>query len=86
MPATSFYCSQPDCVFTVVFRFIAALWLQFPYYDWVALGGIVSTTLGVLLWYQWADRSSWFLGIAVGLSFIAGGAAWCAFAVNLKTA
>jgi uncharacterized membrane protein HdeD (DUF308 family) len=71
-------------VFGGIFRFITALWLQFPQYKWMAFSGIVSLALGIVLWSLWPNSASWFLGFAVGVSFIAAGVAWCAFAVNLK--
>jgi uncharacterized membrane protein HdeD (DUF308 family) len=36
-------------VFGGIYRFVAALWLQFPQYGWVAFSGIVSFVLGILL-------------------------------------
>ena len=71
-------------VFGGIYRFVAALWLQFPQYGWVAASGIVSVILGILLWNQWPSSASWFIGFAVGINFIFAGVAWSALALKLK--
>jgi len=73
-------------VFGGVFRFISALWLQFPHYGWVAASGAVSFILGVLLWMQWPISAFWFIGFAVGLNFIFAGVAWASLGWKLKAA
>jgi uncharacterized membrane protein HdeD (DUF308 family) len=72
-------------VFGGIYRFVAALWLQFPQYGWVALSGVVSFILGVLLWAQWPLSATWFIGFAVGVNFIFSGVAWAGLAWRLKT-
>ncbi len=72
-------------VFGGIYRFVAALWLQFPQYGWVALGGLLSFILGVLLWAQWPISATWFIGFAVGVNFIFAGVTWSALAWKLKT-
>lgn len=71
-------------VFEGVYGFIAALWLQFPQYGWVAFSGIVSLALGILLWIQWPVSATWFIGFAVGLNFILAGISWSAWALKLR--
>jgi uncharacterized membrane protein HdeD (DUF308 family) len=73
-------------VFSGIYRFVAALWLQFPYYGWAAFSGLVSLVLGVLLWMQWPISGFWFIGFAVGVNFIFAGIAWSSLALKLKTA
>ena len=73
-------------VFGGVFRFVSALWLQFPNYGWVALSGILSTILGILLWAQWPISAIWFIGFVVGLNFIFAGMAWTWLGLKLKPA
>ncbi|HEY1655023.1 MAG TPA: HdeD family acid-resistance protein [Candidatus Tumulicola sp.] len=73
-------------VFGGVFRFVSALWLQFPHYGWVAFSGIVSVILGVLLWTQWPISAIWFIGFVVGLNFIFAGVSWSALGLKLKAA
>lgn len=72
-------------VFGGIYRFVAALWLQFPQYGWVALGGLLSFVLGVLLWTQWPISATWFIGFAVGVNFIFAGVTWSGLAWRLKS-
>ncbi|HVN70178.1 MAG TPA: DUF308 domain-containing protein [Candidatus Binatia bacterium] len=72
-------------VFGGIYRFVAALWLQFPHYGWVALSGLVTLALGVILWTSWPISGLWFIGIAVGINFIFAGVAWSAMAWKLRT-
>lgn len=71
-------------LFTGIFRIIYALWTQFPQYGWAVFSGIISAILGVLLWLQWPYSALWFIGFAVGVSFIFAGIAWCGFAMRLR--
>ncbi|HEY1977684.1 MAG TPA: HdeD family acid-resistance protein [Candidatus Baltobacteraceae bacterium] len=71
-------------VFGGVFRFVAALWLQFPHYGWVAFSGLLTLVFGVLLWMQWPISALWFIGFAVGVNFIFAGIAWSSLAFKLK--
>ena len=73
-------------VFSGIFRFVAALWLQFPQYGWVAFSGAITFILGALLWSQWPVSATWFIGFAVGVNFIIAGVAWSALAWRLKPA
>lgn len=67
-----------------IIRFVAALWLQFPHYGWVAFSGLLTLVLGVLLWMQWPVSALWFIGFAVGVNLIFGGFAWSSLALKLK--
>jgi uncharacterized membrane protein HdeD (DUF308 family) len=73
-------------VFGGIFRFVSALWLQFPQYGWVAASGAISFILGVLLWIQWPVSAFWFIGFVVGLNFIFAGIAWSSLGLKLKAA
>jgi len=68
-----------------VFRFFSALWFRMPHYGWVAVSGIVSVILGILLWVQWPVSALWFIGFAVGVSLIFDGAAWTSLAMRLRS-
>jgi uncharacterized membrane protein HdeD (DUF308 family) len=73
-------------VFGGIFRFVSALWLQFPQYGWVALSGALTFILGILLWLQWPVSAAWFIGFIVGLNFIFVGITWAMLALRLKAA
>ncbi len=68
-----------------VFRFFSALWFRMPHYGWVAVSGIVSVILGILLWVQWPVSALWFIGFAVGVSLIFDGAAWTSLGMRLRS-
>lgn len=71
-------------VFSGIYRAIMALWTQFPQYGWAAFAGVISAILGVLLWAEWPVSATWFIGFALGINFILLGAAYCAFALQLR--
>jgi uncharacterized membrane protein HdeD (DUF308 family) len=71
-------------LFGGIFRFVSALWLQFPNYGWVAASGVISFILGALLWMQWPISAFWFIGFAVGLNFIFAGIAWSSLGLKLR--
>jgi uncharacterized membrane protein HdeD (DUF308 family) len=73
-------------VFGGIFRLISALSMQFPNYGWVAVSGVLSTLLGILLWVQWPVSAIWFIGFAVGLNFIFAGVSWTWLGWKLKAA
>jgi uncharacterized membrane protein HdeD (DUF308 family) len=73
-------------LFGGIYRFVAALWLQFPHYGWVAFSGLVSVALGILLWMQWPVSAFWFIGLAVGVNLIFAGVTWSSIALKLKSA
>ena len=72
-------------LFGGIFRFVSALWLQFPNYGWVAVSGAISFILGLLLWMQWPVSAFWFIGFAVGVNFIFAGIAWSSLGLKLKS-
>ncbi|HTJ27531.1 MAG TPA: HdeD family acid-resistance protein [Candidatus Limnocylindria bacterium] len=69
-----------------IYRFWAALAIQFPHYGWAAISGVLSCILGVLLWAQWPISALWFIGFIVGLNFIFTGAWLSSLAFRLKNA
>lgn len=71
-------------VFGGIYRLVMALWLRFPQYAWVALGGALSFILGLLLWFQWPSSATWLLGFIVGVNFIFAGVMWSALALTLR--
>jgi uncharacterized membrane protein HdeD (DUF308 family) len=71
-------------VFGGIFRFVSALWLQFPHYGWAAFSGVISFILGILLWTQWPYSALWFIGFVVGLNFIFSGVSWSMMGWKLR--
>jgi uncharacterized membrane protein HdeD (DUF308 family) len=66
------------------FRFFWSLWLQLPGYGWAAFSGALAVLLGILLWTQWPISAFWFIGFAVGVTFIFDGVAWCSLGLKFK--
>jgi uncharacterized membrane protein HdeD (DUF308 family) len=73
-------------MFSGIFRIIYALWIQFPYYGWAALAGLLSFVLGIMLLSHWPVASFWFLGFAVGVNLILLGVSWSTLAFKLRSA
>jgi uncharacterized membrane protein HdeD (DUF308 family) len=67
-----------------LFRMIAALALGFPGSGWLALGGLISTLLGLALWWQWPSSGLWFIGTCIGVDLILHGASWIALAFTAR--
>ncbi|HTU80527.1 MAG TPA: HdeD family acid-resistance protein [Candidatus Acidoferrales bacterium] len=72
-------------VFGGVYRLVSALVMQAPHLGWAVLGGIVTALLGIMLWAQWPFSATWFIGFAVGISFLFQGAGWSSLAFKLKS-
>jgi uncharacterized membrane protein HdeD (DUF308 family) len=59
-----------------LFRVIASVWYQFPHWGWVAVSGVISIILGLMLWNAWPASGLWFIGFCVGIDLIAEGLGW----------
>ncbi len=73
--------------FTVIgiFRLVAAISLRFPHWGWAVFDSIITLGLGILLWAAWPWSGLWFLGLAVGISFILRGWSYIMFSVALRS-
>src|SRR5262249_4998027 len=56
-----------------LFRLIAALTHHFPGRGWLALNGVVTLALGVLIWRQWPVSGLWIIGLFAGIDLIVTG-------------
>lgn len=72
-------------VFGGVYRLISALVMQVPHLGWAVLSAIVTTLLGIMLWAQWPFSATWFIGFAVGISFLFQGLGWSSLAFKFKS-
>ncbi len=59
-----------------VFRVIGSIWYRFPSWGWVALGGVISVLLGLMLWEAWPASGLWFIGFCIGIDLIVEGIGW----------
>jgi uncharacterized membrane protein HdeD (DUF308 family) len=67
-----------------LFRFFGALFLQFPNWPWVMLGGLVTFLLGLAVRARWPYDSYFFIGIYIGIDLIFTGWGWVAFALTAR--
>jgi uncharacterized membrane protein HdeD (DUF308 family) len=63
---------------------IASVWYRFPHWGWVALSGLISILLGVMLWNAWPFAGLWFIGFCVGLDLIVEGMGWITLSLRGK--
>jgi len=57
--------------------------MQFPYWGWSLVSGIVAIVLGFLLVRDWQSTSLYFLGLVIGIDLILHGFAWIMFSMRL---
>jgi uncharacterized membrane protein HdeD (DUF308 family) len=67
-----------------VFRLVAAATLRFPNWGWSILDGVITAVLGLLLWAEWPWSGLWFLGFALGVSFVLRGWSYIMFAIAIR--
>jgi uncharacterized membrane protein HdeD (DUF308 family) len=65
-----------------LYRAVASLVMQFPYWGASLISGIVSFGLGALLLSNWRTASLWFIGLYVGLDLIVHGFSWVMFSLR----
>ena len=66
-----------------VVRLIAAISLQFRYWGYVAIDGVVTFALGILLWANWPWHSLLFVGSAVTIFVILRGLFYVLFVLGI---
>jgi uncharacterized membrane protein HdeD (DUF308 family) len=67
-----------------LFRLIAALTHHFPGRGWLALNGVVTLALGVLIWRQWPVSGPWIIGLFAGIDLIVSGVACVLLAMAVR--
>jgi uncharacterized membrane protein HdeD (DUF308 family) len=68
-----------------LYRSIASIVMQFPYWGWALLSGIVAFALGVMLVRGWQSTSLVFLGLAIGIDLILHGFSWIMFSQRIHS-
>lgn len=68
-----------------VFRIAGASVIQFPWWGWTVLAGLVSVGLGVFLLATFPTATTYFVGIAIGVDLIFDGGALVAFGAAIHT-
>jgi uncharacterized membrane protein HdeD (DUF308 family) len=67
-----------------LFRVIASVWYQFPHWGWVAVSGVISIILGLMLRNSWPASGLWFIGFCVGIDLIAEGLGWIMLTISAQ--
>ena len=62
-----------------LFRIAGASVIQFPWWGWTVLSGVVAVGLGVFLLATFATATTYFVGIVIGVDLIFDGGALVAF-------
>src|SRR5262245_45554142 len=70
---------------TGTYRSVASIVMQFPYWGWALVSGIVTFALGSILLRNLQTTSAWFLGFAIGIDLILHGFAWIMFSLRLHS-
>jgi uncharacterized membrane protein HdeD (DUF308 family) len=66
------------------FKVVAALVYRFPQWGWLALGGVLSFLLGILIWNDMPASALWVIGTFLGIDLIFNGASWIGLGLALK--
>src|SRR5271157_6323401 len=68
-----------------LFRITGAAVIQFPWWGWTVLSGVVAVGLGVFLLATFATSTTYFVGIAIGVDLIFDGGALVAFGAGIHS-
>lgn len=72
-------------IFGGAFRIAFAAVERFEGWQWIALNGVVSLGLGLMIYRQWPASGLWVIGLFVGIEMIFNGWAWVMFSLALKS-
>jgi uncharacterized membrane protein HdeD (DUF308 family) len=53
---------------------------------WIAIGGIITVILGLLITFQWPSSGLWVIGLFLGIDLLYQGIAWIAFGLGVRRA
>ncbi|MGR9115489.1 MAG: HdeD family acid-resistance protein [Gammaproteobacteria bacterium] len=67
-----------------IFRVVAAYSVQFPNATSATTGGLISISLGIMLWQQWPSTSFWFISLCLCIDIVTRGWALTRFGIWLK--
>jgi uncharacterized membrane protein HdeD (DUF308 family) len=67
-----------------LFKIIAAIAVRCDQWIWLALHGVLSLLLGIMIWSQWPYAASWVIGTFLGIEMIMSGWTWIMIALRLK--
>jgi len=67
-----------------LFQLIGSLWVALPGWGWMAVDGIITFVLGLLVLAQWPASGLWVIGLFLGIDLILYGSAWIMLALGLR--
>lgn len=67
-----------------IFRLVVVFTQPLPHKEWVAVSGILTIILGILIWQQWPASSLWAIGMLVGVDVLFTGWTWVMLALRAK--
>jgi uncharacterized membrane protein HdeD (DUF308 family) len=67
-----------------IFRIVTALALHLPNWGWTLCSGIITLTLGIIVWGGWPISGLWILGLFIGINLIFTGWAQVMLALALR--
>ncbi len=66
------------------FRSVAALVIQYPYWGWSLLNGVITFLLGLIIYRHVPESAIWVLGLLVGLEMLFHGWTWIMLSLAIK--
>lgn len=67
-----------------LFRILAALAGRFHHSGWVALSGLITLLLGVMIWRQWPLSGLYVVGLFLGVNLIVSGVTFLTLGLNAR--
>jgi uncharacterized membrane protein HdeD (DUF308 family) len=67
-----------------LFRIIAAMVIQFPYWGWALLNGIITFLLGMVIYHHYPQSTFWALGVLVGMEMLFHGWTWIMLSLAIR--
>lgn len=71
-------------IFSGIFKMIFAFWRSVPHHVTLAINGLITLVLGVLILQQWPASGLWVLGMFLGIDMIFTGWSWIMLAFAAK--
>ncbi len=66
------------------FRILYVLFERVAGWQWMLLNGVVTLLLGIAIWRQWPESSTWVIGLFVGIDLVFNGWSWVMLALAVK--
>jgi uncharacterized membrane protein HdeD (DUF308 family) len=74
------------CFIGGLFKMIVSLVLRFESWGWVFFNGLVTFTLGLLIYSEWPLSGLWLIGTFVGIDMLLSGWSWILLSLAAKKA